>query len=99
MDVEFSLRWIDVNGVSTRVLEAGDGPPLIVSNGMSGHLECYARTIRGLAPDFRVICYDTIGHGFTDKPNGGTRCRFTRTISSASSTRSKSSDRSCQESL
>lgn len=68
MDVEFALRWVDVDGVSTRVLEAGEGPPVVLSNGMSGHLECYARTIRGLVPDFRVICYDTIGHGFTDKP-------------------------------
>ena len=69
MDIEFSLRWVDVNGVSTRVLEAGSGPPLVLSNGMTGHLECYARTIRSLASDFRVICHDTIGHGFTDKPN------------------------------
>ena len=69
MDVEFSLRWVDVNGVSTRVLEAGSGPALVLSNGMTGHLECYARTIRALASDFRVICHDSIGHGFTDKPN------------------------------
>ncbi len=69
MDTEFSLRWVDVNGVSTRVLEAGSGPPLVLSTGMTGHLECYARTIRSLASDFRVICHDTIGHGFTDKPN------------------------------
>lgn len=69
MDVEFSLRWVDVDGVSTRVMEAGEGPPLVLSTGMSGHLECYAPVIKRLASDFRVIAYDTLGHGFTDKPN------------------------------
>ena len=68
-DTEMSLRWVDVNGISTRVLEAGRGPALVLSNGTSGHLECYARNVRDLARSFRVICYDSVGHGFTGKPD------------------------------
>lgn len=66
--LEFSLRHVDVNGISTRVLQAGSGPPLVLLNGTSGHLECYAYNFVDLAQHFRVICYDTVGHGYTDKP-------------------------------
>ncbi|MCW3002884.1 MAG: 2-hydroxy-6-ketonona-2,4-dienedioic acid hydrolase [Conexibacter sp.] len=69
MDVPFSLRWVDVDGISTRVLEAGSGPPLVLLNGTSGHLECYARNVRDLCERFRVICFDGVGHGYTDKPD------------------------------
>jgi 2-hydroxy-6-oxonona-2,4-dienedioate hydrolase len=69
MDVSFSQRFVDVDGITTRVLEAGDGPPLVLLNGTSGHLECYARNIRDLCEHFRVITFDTVGHGFTDKPD------------------------------
>jgi 2-hydroxy-6-oxonona-2,4-dienedioate hydrolase len=68
-DVAFAQRFVDVDGISTRVLEAGSGPPLVLLNGTSGHLECYARNIGDLAKDFRVIAFDTVGHGYTDKPD------------------------------
>jgi 2-hydroxy-6-oxonona-2,4-dienedioate hydrolase len=68
METDFTLRHVDAGGISTRVLEAGEGPTLVFSNGTSGHLECYARCIKGLASDFRIVCYDSVGHGFTDKP-------------------------------
>ena len=68
-DVDFRLHFVDVEGVRTRVLEAGDGPPLILLNGTSGHLECYARNIGDLSRHWRVISYDMIGHGYTDKPD------------------------------
>lgn len=67
--LEFDLRHVDVNGISTRVLEAGSGPPLVLLNGTSGHLECYAYNFVDLARHFRVICYDAVGHGYTGKPD------------------------------
>jgi 2-hydroxy-6-oxonona-2,4-dienedioate hydrolase len=68
-DTPFSLRWIDADGLSTRVLEAGDGPPLVLLHGTGGHLECYARNVRDLARDWRVIALDGVGHGYSDKPD------------------------------
>jgi 2-hydroxy-6-oxonona-2,4-dienedioate hydrolase len=69
MDVDFRQHFVDVDGVRTRVLEAGDGPPLVLLNGTSGHLECYARNVGDLAEHFRVVCYDMVGHGYTGKPD------------------------------
>src|SRR6202453_2627783 len=59
----------DVDGVRTRVLEAGSGPALVLLHGTGGHLEAYARNVADLARDFRVIAYDMIGHGGWDVPD------------------------------
>ena len=68
-DVEHELRFVDVDGVRTRVLRAGSGPDLILLHGTGGHLEAYARDIAGLAADFRVTAYDMVGHGWSDLPD------------------------------
>lgn len=69
LQVDYSVRHLDADGISTRVLEAGSGPALVMTNGTTGHLECYARVIQPLAEHFRVVCFDTIGHGLTEKPD------------------------------
>jgi 2-hydroxy-6-oxonona-2,4-dienedioate hydrolase len=68
-DIEFKLYYLDANGVKTRVLEAGNGEPLILLHGTGGHVEAYARNLKGLSENFRVICIDMLGHGYTDKPD------------------------------
>jgi len=68
-DVEHELRFVDVDGVRTRVLRAGSGPELILLHGTGGHLEAYARDVAGLAADFRVTAYDMVGHGWSDLPD------------------------------
>ncbi|MBM4760963.1 alpha/beta hydrolase [Bacillus sp. B15-48] len=68
-DLEFKNYYVDANGIKTRVLEAGTGDPLILLHGTGGHIEAYARNIRGLSEHFRVICIDMLGHGYTEKPN------------------------------
>lgn len=66
---QFSLYYLDANGIRTRVLEAGEGTPLILLHGTGGHIEAYARNIPELSKHFRVICIDMLGHGYTDKPD------------------------------
>lgn len=68
-NLEFKLFYVNANGVKTRVLEAGHGEPLILLHGTGGHIEAYARNLKGLSEKFRVICIDMLGHGYTDKPN------------------------------
>ena len=68
-DIAFKNYFVDANGIKTRVLEAGTGEPLILLHGTGGHIEAYARNIRGLSEHFRVICIDMVGHGYTDKPD------------------------------
>jgi 2-hydroxy-6-oxonona-2,4-dienedioate hydrolase len=59
----------DVAGVRTRVLEAGEGPALLILHGTGGHAETYQRNIGPLSKHFRVIVPDMIGHGFTSRPD------------------------------
>lgn len=68
-NVEFKLHYVNANGIRTRVLEAGEGTPLVLLHGTGGHIEAYARNIPELSKHFRVICIDMLGHGYTDKPN------------------------------
>jgi 2-hydroxy-6-oxonona-2,4-dienedioate hydrolase len=69
LGVDLHQRFVDAGGVRTRVLEAGDGPALVMVHGTGGHLEAYARNVRVLSESFRVVLYDMIGHGYTDKPD------------------------------
>lgn len=68
-DVEFKQYYLNANGIKTRVLESGSGEPLILLHGTGGHIEAYAKNIKGLSEQFRVICIDMVGHGYTEKPN------------------------------
>ncbi|MCU1374671.1 MAG: alpha/beta hydrolase [Actinomycetia bacterium] len=61
--------FVDVAGIRTRVLEAGDGPALLILHGTGGHAETYQRNIGPLSQHFRVLVPDMIGHGFTDRPD------------------------------
>lgn len=67
--VPFRQRMVDAGGIRTRVLEAGDGPPLLLLNGTSGHLECYARNVAAFSRHWRLVLFDAVGHGYTDKPD------------------------------
>lgn len=62
-------RYYDAGGVRTRVLEAGNGPPLLLLHGTGGHAEAYCRNIVPLSRDFRVLAVDMLGHGYTDRPD------------------------------
>jgi pimeloyl-ACP methyl ester carboxylesterase len=69
-EVEFCQRWVDVNGVSTRIAEAGSSarPAVVLLHGTGGHWEVYAPTIGPLSEDFHVIAVDMVGNGFSDRP-------------------------------
>ena len=47
----------------TRVVEAGEGEPLILLHGTGGHVENYVRNIGPLSRHFRVIAIDFLWHG------------------------------------
>lgn len=63
-------RYIDIGGIRTHYLDAGDGPPLVLlhSGEFGGSAElCWEFNIGPLARDFRVIAPDWLGFGGTDK--------------------------------
>ncbi|MEU0935992.1 alpha/beta hydrolase [Embleya sp. NPDC005971] len=66
--------WNDLVGASigyrgkefkTRVIEAGEGEPLILMHGNGGHAEAYSRNIMRLSKHFHVIAIDLLWHGFS----------------------------------
>jgi pimeloyl-ACP methyl ester carboxylesterase len=63
-------RYLDVGGIRTHYLDAGDGPPVVLLHsgefGASAEL-CWEFNIGPLAGDFRVIAPDWLGFGGTDK--------------------------------
>ncbi|MDB5042795.1 MAG: flnE [Candidatus Eremiobacteraeota bacterium] len=63
------IRYRDIDGVRTRSLEAGRGAPVVLLHGNGGHAEIYIRNIMPLAERYRVYAIDSLGHGFTDKPD------------------------------
>mgnify|MGYP001167336444 CR=1 FL=1 len=48
----------------------GDGPPLVLSNSLGATLQMWDPQLDALAREFRVIRYDTRGHGGSDVPPG-----------------------------
>jgi 2-hydroxy-6-oxonona-2,4-dienedioate hydrolase len=67
--VPFAVRAVRAAGVRTRVLEAGEGPPLVLLHGTGGHLEAYARNVASLSARFRLVVPDMLGHGYTEAPD------------------------------
>lgn len=63
-------RWLNVGGIRTHYLDAGDGPPIVLlhSGEFGGCAEiCWEQNIAELAADHRVIAPDWLGFGKTDK--------------------------------
>jgi 2-hydroxy-6-oxonona-2,4-dienedioate hydrolase len=63
--LDYSVRHVAVGPWSTRLLECVAGPPFILMHGTGGHLEAFARNLRALGGEYRVIAYDYPGHGWT----------------------------------
>ncbi|WP_245623849.1 alpha/beta fold hydrolase [Paraburkholderia nodosa] len=53
----------------TRVIEAGrqNREALILMHGIGGHAEAYAKNVIALAAHYRVIAFDFVGHGLSEK--------------------------------
>lgn len=64
-------RFIEVDGLRTRYLEAGDGPPVLLMHGASlgSSAHVWDLSLDPLASaGFRVIAYDDPGYGLSDDP-------------------------------
>jgi 2-hydroxy-6-oxonona-2,4-dienedioate hydrolase len=72
-DVEFRQGFVDAGGIRTRYVEAGahDAPVAVMLHGTGGHWETFARNIGPYSKHFRVIAFDLVGNGFSDRPDIG----------------------------
>jgi pimeloyl-ACP methyl ester carboxylesterase len=59
-------RRLQLAGVSTAVLEGGDGPPVVLLHGPSGYAAHWMGVIPGLVANHRVIAPDLPGHGASE---------------------------------
>lgn len=64
-ELSVSERRVDAAGVSTAVLEGGDGPTLVLLHGPAGNATHWQRVIGELIPTHHVIAPDLPGHGAT----------------------------------
>jgi len=66
------LRWITVDGIRTRYVDAGDGSDVVLLHGGEigslYSLDSWSLVLPSLAARFRVIAADRIGQGWTDNP-------------------------------
>ncbi|MCA6319719.1 alpha/beta fold hydrolase, partial [Phenylobacterium sp.] len=49
----------------------GDGPPLVLSHGLTDNGLCWTRLAEALAPDFDIIMLDARGHGASSRVGPG----------------------------
>jgi pimeloyl-ACP methyl ester carboxylesterase len=63
-------RRLDLAGVSTAVLEAGDGPPVVLLHGQGGWSGMWLPVVGDLAATRRVIAADLPGLGASVVPDG-----------------------------
>lgn len=63
---------LEANGIQVnyRIDGADHAPPLVLSNSLGTNLHMWDNQVPELAKRFRVIRYDTRGHGKTDAPQG-----------------------------
>lgn len=66
-DVPKPGRVIDVNGYGVHVVEAGDGPPMVLIHGFGGQTYSYRALIPLFARDHRVIAVDLKGYGYSER--------------------------------
>ena len=58
-------RRLQLAGVSTAVLEGGDGPPVVLLHGPGEYAAHWMRVIPDLVTTHRVVAPDLPGHGRT----------------------------------
>ncbi|MGH3100572.1 MAG: alpha/beta fold hydrolase, partial [Thermoleophilia bacterium] len=63
-------RRLDLAGVSTAVLEGGDGPPVVLLHGQGGWSGMWLPVIPDLMKTHRVIAADLPGLGASEVPDG-----------------------------
>jgi 3-oxoadipate enol-lactonase len=63
---------VDANGVRINVALSGStsGPVVLLSHSLATSLDLWSPQLSALEPQFRVLRYDTRGHGASDAPQG-----------------------------
>jgi pimeloyl-ACP methyl ester carboxylesterase len=63
-------RTVELAGLRMHVAEGGSGPPVLLLHGWPQHWYVWRKVAPQLAADYRVICPDLRGFGWSDAPPG-----------------------------
>jgi len=66
-----TIRTRDVGALDLHVLEAGGGPPVLMLHGWPQHAWCWHKVVPLLSAEYRLICPDLRGFGWSDAPGAG----------------------------
>jgi len=72
-----SERYVNIDGISTRYVVGGHGPPVLLIHVLGEFLEVWSRNIAPLSEYFNVYAVDLPGHGLSGKPLGSYTLDFT----------------------
>jgi pimeloyl-ACP methyl ester carboxylesterase len=72
-EVPLTERRLELGGVSTAVLEGGDGPPVVLLHGQGEFAATWGPVVPGLMTTHRVIAPDLPGHGASEVVAGRLR--------------------------
>lgn len=68
-DFPYEYKFIDVDGVNIAYTDQGQGDPIVFIHGAPEQSYIWRNLIPYLLPYGRVITFDHIGHGLSDKPD------------------------------
>jgi pimeloyl-ACP methyl ester carboxylesterase len=64
------FRRVQTEAGAFSVIDAGEGPPVLMLHGLGGTKASFLPSIAALAPEFRTVAVDMLGFGDSDKPLG-----------------------------
>ena len=62
-------RYIKVGGFNIHYVEAGQGPPVLLYHGLASAVFTWRENMSVLSRHHRVLAFDLLGHGDSDKPD------------------------------
>jgi pimeloyl-ACP methyl ester carboxylesterase len=64
------FRRVRTRAGAFSIIDAGEGPPVLMLHGLGGTKASFLPSIAALAPSFRTVAVDMLGFGDSDKPLG-----------------------------
>jgi pimeloyl-ACP methyl ester carboxylesterase len=65
---DIPIRYVTVNGIRLRYIQAGEGPALVLLHTLRTQLDLFEKVVPELAQHFTVYAVDYPGHGYSDIP-------------------------------
>jgi pimeloyl-ACP methyl ester carboxylesterase len=66
---DIPVRYVVVNGIRLRYIQAGQGPSLVLLHTLRTQLDLFEKVVPELARSFTVVAVDYPGHGYSDIPD------------------------------